>query len=66
MESMRVVPMRHAYRMIRRRVERRLHLQRVQIDRRKGDDDIAEHVIGGVRRTTASDTTPHPYDPNAR
>ena len=31
--------------------ERRHRDQEVRVDRRKGDDDLVEHVIGGVRRT---------------
>lgn len=31
------------------RTERRTRTQQVHIDRRKGDDDVVEHVIRGVR-----------------
>jgi hypothetical protein len=31
------------------RSERRTHSRHMQIDRRKGDEDVIEHVIRGVR-----------------
>jgi hypothetical protein len=33
------------------RSERRTHHRQMQVDRRKGDDDVIEHVIRGVRRS---------------
>jgi len=32
------------------RIERRFHTRAVHIDRRKGDDDVIEHVIRGIQR----------------
>jgi hypothetical protein len=44
------------------RSERRTHNRQMRIDRRKGDDDVIEHVIRGVRwsyvRSTADDRQP--------
>jgi hypothetical protein len=52
------------------RGERRTHVREVRVDRRKSDDDIIEHIIGGVRwsyvRSTSDDRPPRRRRPDRK
>jgi hypothetical protein len=37
-------------------VERRTRIRPTQLDRRRADEDVAEHIVGGIRLTRSRET----------